>query len=180
MRPSILQKGGVASEVVELVSRLVERVPWPGKRSAMADVTQSLLGGSARIAENVFGWGRHAVEMGMNELRTGVMCVNDLSGRHKPKTEDKHPQLLADIHAIMAPECQADPSLRTTLAYTNKTASAVRTALLAKGWTEESLPGVRTVSNILNRHDYRLRAVAKTRVQKKRRGRTPSSRTCEH
>ena len=38
---------------------------------------------------------------------------------------------------------------------------------MEKGWTVESLPTVRTISNILNRQGYRLRTVAKTKVQKK-------------
>jgi hypothetical protein len=57
--------------------------------------------------------------------------------------------------------------LRTTLAYTHITAKAVRAALLEKGWSEEKLPKARTISNILNRLEYRLRRVAKTKVQKK-------------
>ena len=86
--------------------------------------------------------------------------------------------MLADIRAIMDPESQADPHLRTTLSYTNMTAAAVREALLDKGWSEDVLPGQRTISNILNRSGYRLRTVVKTMVQKKRRGPTPSSRKC--
>jgi hypothetical protein len=178
MKVSVLQQNGISDEVVGLVSRLVERVPWPAKRLAMADVTQTLLAGRVRVAEDVFGWGRATVELGMNELRTGIVCVNDLSRRRKPKAEEKHPQMLVDIRAIMAPESQADPRLRTALAYTNKTATAVRAALVARGWSEDSLPGQRTISNILNRQGYRLLTVAKSRVQKKRRGPTPSSRMC--
>jgi hypothetical protein len=82
-----------------------------------------------------------------------------------------------DIREIMEPHSQAEPRLRTTLLYTNMTASAVYDGLLEKGWSEETLPTVRTISNILNRHDYRLRTVAKTKVQKKRRTLTRSSRT---
>ncbi len=59
------------------------------------------------------------------------------------------------------------PCLRTTLLYTNMTAKVVYDALVEKGWTVESLPTVRTISNILNRQGYRLRTVAKTKVQKK-------------
>jgi len=58
--------------------------------------------------------------------------------------------------------------LRTTLLYANMTAKAVYDALLAKGWTKESLPTTQTISNVLDRHNYRLRIVAKTKVQKKR------------
>lgn len=69
----------------------------------MANVTTNLLNGSPRIAEDVFGWGRSVVELGMNELRTGIICVNDLSNRRKLKTEEKSLEMLADIHRIMEP-----------------------------------------------------------------------------
>ena len=46
------------------------------------------------------------------------------------------------------------------------TAQSVCDALVANGWSKESLPTVRTISNILNRNEYRLRSVAKTKVQK--------------
>jgi integrase len=47
-------------------------------------------------------------------------------------------------------------------------AQSVYDALVSEGWSPELLPTVRTISNILNRHEYRLRTVAKTKVQKKR------------
>jgi len=47
------------------------------------------------------------------------------------------------------------------------TARAVYDALLAKGWTKESLPTTQTISNVLDRHHYRLRSVAKAKIQKK-------------
>jgi hypothetical protein len=47
------------------------------------------------------------------------------------------------------------------------TAKTVREALMKKGWSEQSLPSVRTISNLLNRQNYRLRTVAKSKVQKK-------------
>ncbi len=115
----------------------------------------------------------------MNELRTGIICNSDLSRRRKPKTEEKYPKLLIDIRELMEPECQADPHLRTTLAYTDKTAASVRKALVAKGWSEEILPSVRTMSDILMRLGYRLRSVAKTKVQKKQNGLTKSLNASE-
>jgi len=105
------------------------------------------------------------------------LCVNDLSARKKPKAEEKDPRLLADIIEIMNPHSEADSRLRTTLLYTNMTATAVYNCLLHKGWSEEELPTVRTISNILDRHDYRLRTVVKTKVQKKLRTQTRFSKT---
>lgn len=177
MKTSILSRKGVPAQVVALISRLVDLIPWPVRRLAMGDVTLSLLDGKHRVAEDVFGWNRATVELGMNESRTGLSCLNDLSTRHKPKTEDKDPKLLVDIREIMDPRSQAEPRLRTTLLYSQMTARAVFDALLAKGWSKESLPTVRTISNILDRHDYRLRTVTKTKVQKKPPKPTRSSKT---
>lgn len=177
MKTSTLVRNAVSQQTVELIARLVDLIPWPVRRSAMGDVTISLLDGKPRVAEDVFGWNRVTVELGMNEFKSKMLCLNDLSSRKKPKIEVKNPGLLADIIEIMNPHSQAEPRLRTTLLYTDMTASSVYGLLLQKGWTEEELPTVRTISNILNRHDYRLRTVAKTKVQKKRRTQTRSSRT---
>ena len=168
MKTTTLAKNGVSMEMVGLISHLVDLIPWPARRYAMGEVTLSLLDGKHRVAESVFGWSRSAVEVGIHEFQTGISCVNNISTRLKPKTEEKNPKLLAEIHAIMEPQSESESSLRTSLLYTNMTAKAVYDALVMKGWSSESLPTVRTISNILSRQDYRLRTVAKTKVQKKR------------
>lgn len=168
MKTSILVQNGISTGMVEMISRLVGLIPWPSRRQAMGDVTLSILDGKPRVAEKEFGWNRSSVTLGINEFRSGISCVNDLSQRHKPESEEKNPKLMDTIQKIMEPYSQAEPRLRTTLLYTNMTAQSVYDALVAEGWTKESLPTVRTISNILNRHEYRLRTVSKTKVQKKR------------
>lgn len=155
---------------------MVDLITWPERRQAMGDVTLTLLDGKPRVAEDVFGWSRTTVALGIDECQSGITCVNDLGNRRKPKSEEKNPELLNDIHEIMNPHSQADPQLRTTLLYTDMTAQAVYNALVQKGWDEETLPKVRTISNILQRHDYRLRTVVKTKVQKKQKIQRKSSR----
>ena len=174
MKTSILNQNGVSEEMVDLLGRLIELIPWPDRRLAMGDVTVSLLNGKHRVSEDVFGWNRSAVELGIHEFQTGIVCVNDLSNRRKPKTEDKFPKLMTAIHHMMEPQTQAEPRLRTTLLYTHMTASNVHKGLVKKGW--KTLPAVRTISNILNRHGYRLRSVEKTKVEKKHKKQTPSLR----
>jgi len=104
-----------------------------------------------------------------------MVCVNDLTERQKPKSEEKNPELLKSIWKIMEPYSQAEPHLRTTLLFTNMTAQSVYNALVAEGWPAESLPGVRTISNILDRQKYRLRSVQKTKAEKKQQNPLPSS-----
>lgn len=167
MKISIAEKNGLTHKIIETVLSLVAMVPWPLRRQAMATATNMLIDGKPRVSEDVFGWNRNAIELGQNELSTGISCINDLSNRKKPKTEEKYPEMIDDIHSIMEPECQADPQLRTTLKYTNMTGSAVLKALSEKGWAEKQLPCLRTMLEILNRLGYRLRRVEKTKVQKK-------------
>jgi hypothetical protein len=169
MKKSILEKKAIPEYIILLIVRLVCMIPWPLNRQAMADVTITLLDSKPRLAESVFGWSRATVSLGMNELRTGLICKNDLSTRHKPKTEEKYPQLVEDINKIMEPMSHADPGLRTTLSYTNLSASAVKAALIEMGWSIDILPGIRTISEILNRQGYRLRTVAKSKVKKNKR-----------
>ena len=91
MKITTLARSGVSTEMVDLISRLVDKIPWPERRYAMNDVTLLLLDGKHRVAESVFGWSRSAVEVGINECQTGIACVNDLSARLKPKTEREEP-----------------------------------------------------------------------------------------
>ena len=177
MKTSTIVRNGISEDLVNLVSRLVDLIPWPERRRAMGDATLVLLDGKHRVAEDVFGWGRSVVQVGINEFKTGISCVNDLSTRIKPKTEEKNPKLLVEIHNIMEPHSEADSHLRTTLLHTDMTAKTVYDALVEKGWPVESLPTVRTISNILLRQNYKLRAVAKTKVKKKQPKPTTSLKT---
>lgn len=177
MRKSILERNSLTTEIIGLIKGLVAKIPWPERRIAMGETTSILLDGSPRIAESVFGWNRNTVELGINEFISGIRCVEDISERRRKKAEEKNPQLLADIQQIVDPHSHADYQLRTNLAHTNITAQAVRDTLSENGWLEDDLPTTRTISNILNRHGYRVRSVAKAKVQKKRQKRMRSSKT---
>ncbi len=177
MVTSVLERNGISKEMVGLVSRLTDSIPWPERRIAMGEVALTMLDGSPRLAESVFGWNRKSVETGIHEFHSGIRCEDNISERRRKKAEEKNPQLLIDIQRLVDPHSHADLQLRTDLAHTNVTAQAVHDALAANGWSPEDLPTVRTISNMLNRLGYRVRSVAKTKVQKKRRKPMRSSAT---
>lgn len=164
LAPSVM----FTEELSELITRLVKQIPYDYRRQAMGDVVQTLLEGKPRKAEDVLGWNRHTVALGLNELRTGIRCLSDVSARGKKKIEEDNPQLLTDIECLLEPHSESDSHLRTTLLHTHFTAKAVRNALLDKGYTENKLPAERTFYDLLNRQGYRRRTVAKSKVQKKR------------
>lgn len=133
----------------------------------VAEVARELCGGSARLAERRFGWGRDTVEKGLNESHHGLRCLENFAARGRLRSEDKDPQLAADIRAIVEPHSYADPELQSSRRYTNLSAAEVREALVAKGHPKAELPSERTLRDILNRMNYRLKRIQKGRPLKK-------------
>jgi hypothetical protein len=138
------------------------------RRSFMAEVTWELCGGSARQAERRFGWGRETVDKGLHELKQGIRCLENFSARGRQRCEEKNPKLADDIRAIVEPHTHADPELKSSRRYTNLSAAEVREALLTqKGYEAKDLPSERTMRDILNRMNYRLKRIQKAKPLKK-------------
>ena len=138
------------------------------RRAFQAQVALDYLDGSPRRAERMFGWSRETVELGLNELRTGIICLDNVSERGNRRTEEKLPQLEQDIRSLAEPESQQDPKFQSPFKYSRMTAKAMRQALIdQKGWKDEELPCEKTIGNILNRLGYRLRRVQKAKPVKK-------------
>ena len=143
-------------------------------------MAEKYCGGSARVVERTFGWGRDAVNTGLNEKRTGIRCVDNVKARGRIKSEVIDRQLETDIRELVEPQTQADSKFQSTLAFTRATGPAVHAALQDKlRDTGRNVPALRTVANILNRLGYSIRRVQKTRPEKRFPKRTPSLITCE-
>ncbi|HSQ56741.1 MAG TPA: hypothetical protein VLM40_13450 [Gemmata sp.] len=137
------------------------------RRLFQAEVVTALCGGSARQAERRFGWGRDTVETGLHELHHGMRCLENFAARGRQRSEQKDPQLAADIRAIVEPHTYADPELKSARRYTNLSAAEVRDALIQEGYPKEELPSERTMRDILNRMNYRLKRLQKGKPLKK-------------
>lgn len=138
------------------------------RRAFQAEMTLKYCHGSARFAETVLGWSRAAVEVGVAEPRTGMVCVDAhaaWSGRKR--WEEKYPEAAAALRELAEAHAQQDPTFRTTVAYTRLTAKAAGEALRAQGISESQLPSPSTMAEVLNRMGYGLRKVRKAKPQKK-------------
>jgi hypothetical protein len=151
----------------ELIRSAARRLKGHERRLFMAEVATKLCEGSARKAERRFGWGRDTVDTGLHEACRSIRCVEDFAAKGRQRSEDKNPQLAADIRLIVEPRTQADPELKSARRYTNLSAAEVHQALLDKGHAEETLPCVRTLRDILNRMNYRLKRIRKGKPLKK-------------
>jgi len=138
------------------------------RREFHAEITLKYCKGKARLAEKVFGWCRDSVEIGLNELRSGVKCVGMQSTFGGDKLwEEKHPEVAEALWKLAQDHSQQDPTFRTTLSYTRLTAAEALRQLRERGFTDDQLPSLSTMMAVLNRNGYRLRKVVKAKPQKK-------------
>lgn len=155
------------SQIVDL--RLAaSKMTGATRRAFQAEMALKYCGGNPLLAETIFGWGRHTVEVGLAERRTGIMCLgaqSACSGR-KP-WEDTQPEAAEALWRLAEAHAQQDPTFRTTLAYTRLTAKAALEALRAQEYSEDQLPSPSTMAAVLNRMGFRLRKVVKAKPQKK-------------
>ena len=158
----------LSKQHIATIKDAAKKLTGATRREFQAQVSIDYLNSKAHLAEKVFGWDRKTVTLGLNELRSGFVCIGNFKARGNKKTEEKMPQLENDIISLAEPESQIDPKFQTAFKYTRLTAKAMREALITKkGWHPTELPCEKTIGNILNRLGFRLRRVQKAKPLKK-------------
>lgn len=139
------------------------------RRQFLGEVCLELCEGSARQAEYRFGWGRNTISQGIEErtLDAEELATRKSKNAGKQRSEDRNPQLAIDIRLIVEPHTHTDPELKTDRRYTNLSAAEVRQALLDRGYSEQDVPSERTMRDILNRMNYRLKRIQKAKPLQK-------------
>jgi len=158
----------VPPELRDLILRTAASVPLGARRRGYVADAIETLGLGQRQAQRLFGWGRDTIRKALHERRSGLTCIDAFRRRGRKPAEAHLPRLLDDIRDVVGDHLQADPTLRTPRLYCRLTAPEVRRQLIArKGYTDEQLPSVQTISLKLNALGFRLRKVAKCRPQKR-------------
>ena len=146
------------------------------RRVFMARTVKELGPGGQRRAERELGWRRATIRKGTRELDSGFAIVDAFALRGRKRAEERLPDLLADIAAIVDGQSQADPQFRTNRLYTRLTATEVRRQLIAQqGYTDDELPTAQTIGAKLAALGYHPQKVAKRQPQKRSPRPTPSS-----
>ena len=159
---------GPTPQYDHLIRSAAQRLKGHQRRLFQAEVTSALCGGSPRLAERRFGWGRECVEKGLHETDSGLRRIENFAAKGGVPCELKNPQLAADIRAVVEPHTQADPEMKSARCYPNLSAREVSEALRSqKGYAEDRLPKERTMRDVLNRLGYRLRRIQKAKPLKK-------------
>lgn len=148
----------LTEEVKITIKDAAKKLTGYRKRDFMAKVAEDYFAGSARKAESIMGWKRTSVQLGLEERRTGITCIDNYRARGRHKTEDILPNLESDIRSLVDGEAQADPKMKSTFAYTQVSARAVREALVKeKSYEEEKFVSIQTIGVVMNRLGYRLK-----------------------
>jgi hypothetical protein len=159
---------GTLEEYDGLIVAAAKALTGHKRRRFIAEVTLRLCNGKPRHSEERFGWGRVTAAKGLRERATGIRCLEEFASRGRQPSEVRNPQLAHDIAAIVEPHTQADPELKSGRRYSNLSAAEVRQALITqKQYRVEDLPAERTLRNILNRMNYRLKRIQKGKPLKK-------------
>jgi hypothetical protein len=94
------------------------------RRSFQAAMAAKYCQGNPRQAQEVFGWSRHPVALGLHERRTGIVCLGAQEAYWGNKRwEERHPDAAAALRALAETPAQTDPTFRTPLYYTRLTAA---------------------------------------------------------
>jgi hypothetical protein len=66
------------------------KMTGPTRRAFQAEIALKYCGGNPLLADTIFGWGRHTVEVGLAERRTGIRCLGGAIGLQWSQTLGRH------------------------------------------------------------------------------------------
>ena len=145
---------------IEDLRLAASKMSGASRRAFQGEICLKYCDGNARKAETILGWGRKNVQLGLEEKRSGIICLGAQSMRSGAKSwSEKQPSAAVALREIGQAHAQQDPSFRTSIAYTRLTAAEAISQLKSRGFDPEPIPAPSTMAVILNRMGYRLRKV---------------------
>jgi hypothetical protein len=155
-------------EMCDLIRWTAKSFPLGAARRCYMAQTIDSLHLSQRHARRAFGWARDTIRKALWERHTAQTPRDAFHRRGRKRAEFHLPRLLEDIKDLVRDHVQTDPTFATTRLYCRCSAAEVRRQLISrKGYTDEQLPTIKTITDKLNALGFRLRKVAKCRPQKK-------------
>ena len=80
-----------SSKIKKTIQNAAKALTGYKHRAFIAEVAIDYFAGNARKTEREMGWGRGTIEIGMNEIRTGIRCIDHYSGRGNKRSEEQLP-----------------------------------------------------------------------------------------
>ena len=80
----------LSKQYIATLKNAAKKLTGAKGRAFEAQVTVDYFDAKAYLAEQAIGWGRKTIALGLNELRTGIVCVDNFKARGNQKTEVKN------------------------------------------------------------------------------------------
>ena len=158
----------VEAEQIADIRLAASKMHGAEKRSFQAEMVVKYGNGNARQGESTFGWSRCAIETGLGERRTGIVCLGaQAANSGRALWEETEPEAAEALRQLAEAHSQQDPTFKSTIAYTRLTAKEAIKRLVEQGFRLDQMPSESTMADGLNRMDYRLRRVVKAKPVKK-------------
>jgi hypothetical protein len=160
-------KLNITPETRKIWEQTLAQLNGQARRLFMASVVEGLGRGGPSWVKRELGWDRTTVNKGLCELRSGVVCVDNVCQRGRKGFAPRLPRLKSDLLAIGEASCQTDPTFRTTQLYRRLTAAEAKRQLIEKGYDEAELPSERSLCRMLGELGFAPRKVAKSKPLRK-------------
>ena len=67
----------LSTQIIATIKDASQKLTGAKRRAFQAQVTTDYLNAKPCLAEKTFGWDRRTVALGLNELRSGMICVDN-------------------------------------------------------------------------------------------------------
>ena len=109
----------VEAEQIADIRLAASKMHGAEKRSFQAEMVVKYGNGNARQGESTFGWSRCAIETGLGERRTGIVCLGaQAANSGRALWEETEPEAaealrqLAEAHSRQNPTFKSTPNVR--------------------------------------------------------------------
>src|SRR5664280_545149 len=98
-QPRIIVKNmaTLSEQYIVTLKDAAKKLTGAKRRAFEAQVAIDYFDSKAYLAEKAIGWDRKTIALGLNELRTGIVCVDNFKAHGNKKTEVKNPWKLTSL-----------------------------------------------------------------------------------
>jgi hypothetical protein len=157
----------LTASLKELLIETARKLKGRDRRRFMALTVKELGPGGQRLAERELGWSRVTIRKGLRELEMGETDLSPPASHGRHRAEERLPQLLADICALIEQQRRLDPDPQCG-SYPRVaclSAAEVRRRLVSDfGYTDDELPTVQTIAAKLKSLGYYPRRMLHTQA----------------
>ena len=152
----------------DILVETVKKLKNSDKRVALARIAKEYGRGGMSFVAKEFNAGRDTIRTGGHELRTGITIKDAFNMRGRNTVEEKLPNLTKHIKEVVEPQCQTDPTFKSTRLYTRLTITKIRNLLIGeKGYSDGELPTNQALNRVVNDLGYKMKRVSKVKPSKK-------------